>query len=580
MYETIQYDLTRISYGRRDTFYYLGLWEEGEKEQLYVCAIYSALNTSAPGQQARCGKLFPVVLERDGKEIFYHATATPLCVTLEYQGGSARLCLEKGSILRMEAFGVNVVLAPPLNPHEIAKTRNDGSWEVVMSPVPKLLFCPVCGTMEAVSGFDVINSMPENTRFVFYPDETGRVDLAVHLYLTNACRKKEYPSFDSCLADLEEEFTEYLKTVPEFPNEYAESRILAAYLVWSHIMPIDGMDIIYMNKGVHRCTSSWQQSYHAMGQYQNPKFAWELLTSMFHYQDDSGMLPDIITDSTQSFSGNKPPFQGVALTFLRQYTDFSFVSQKERTFFYEGFSRLIYWWLSYRDTDQDGIAQYDAADEAGWDDCSLFQQGVPAESPDLASYLILGMEQLSILAGELGKTYEERMWKERSEKMLEKMLDFFWNGERFTSRLNQTHEWVQSESLAAFLPLLLGKRLPEEIIQKMTDALSEEGAWLTPYGLAGERLDSDHYREVGWLAGPILAPAQMLVCLGLRECGEEELAKKIAKRYCDALIRSKFAMIMNAKSGEDVSEGRWSTRYPNRMSWTAVAFLFIGSLFL
>ena len=190
------------------------------------------------------------------------------------------------------------------------------------------------------------------------------------------------------------------------------------------------------------------------------------------------------------------------------------------------------------------------------------------------------MEQLSILAGELGKTYEERMWKERSEKMLEKMLDFFWNGERFTSRLNQTHEWVQSESLAAFLPLLLGKRLPEEIIQKMTDALSEEGAWLTPYGLAGERLDSDHYREVGWLAGPILAPAQMLVCLGLRECGEEELAKKIAKRYCDALIRSKFAMIMNAKSGEDVSEGRWSTRYPNRMSWTAVAFLFIGSLFL
>lgn len=580
MYEDIQYDLTRISYGRRGAFYYLGAWKEEDQERVYACALLSALDTAAPGRQARCGKLFPVVLQRNGEEIPYRATATPLCVTLDYEGGSARLCLQKGDILRIEASGVDVFLAPPLAFHEIAKTRNDGSWEVVMGPLPKLLFCPVKGTMEVTSGFDVIKSTPKETSFLFHPDETGRVDLAVRLYLSNAFRMREYPSFDNCIKEIEEEFAEYMKTVPVLPAEYESSRVLAAYLVWSHIIPIDGSDIIYMNKGIHRCTSNWQQCYHAMGQYRNPEFAWKLLLSMFYYQDEYGELPDTINDSVRSFSGTKPPLHGVALAFLSQYTDFSFVPQKERAFLYEGLARLVYWWLSYRDTDRDGIAQYDAADEAGWDDCSLFRRGVPAESPDLATYLILSMEQLAVLAGELGRFYEERMWKERAEEMLEKMKGFFWNGERFTSRLNETHEWVKCESLASFLPLLLGKRLPEEMIRKMAEALSEEGAWLTPYGLAGERLSSDHYREVGWLCGPVLAPVQLLICLGLRECGEEELARKIARRYCDALIRSGFPMIMNAKTGEDVSEGRWSTRYPNRMSWTAVSFLVLGSLFL
>ncbi len=580
MYENVRYDLTRTSYGRRGTFYYLGVWKEEEQERLYVCALLSGLDTAAPGQTARCGKLFPVSLRRNGKEIPYHAEATPVCVTLSYEGGTARLCLQQESILRMEATGVEVVLAPPLAPHEFAKTRNDGSWEVIMNPLPKLLFCPVYGEMEAVTGYDVITSLPEETKFIFRPDSEGRVDLAVHLYRSNAWRMEQYPSFNSCTKEIEEEFTAYMETVPELPEEYADARTFAAYIVWSHIIPVDGTNIIYMNKGIHRCTSNWQQCYHAMGQYKNPRFAWELILSMFRYQDDYGMLPDCINDAFQSFGGTKPPFHGVALNFLKHYTDFSFATMKEYNTLYEGLSRWVYWWLSYRDTDQDGIVQYDSADEAGWDDCSFFAQGTPAESPDLATYLILAMENLSELAGKLGKTYEKREWKEKADRMLEQTLSFFWDGGKFTSRINETHEWVQCGTLAIFLPMLLGKRLPEEMIRKMAATLSQEGVWLTPYGLAGERLDSDHYREVGWLAGPILAPAQLLVCLGLHECGQDELAKTIAERYCRALINAEFPMIMNAKTGEDVSEGRWSTRYPNRMSWTAMTFLILGSLFL
>ena len=579
MFENIQYDLTRISYGRRGTFYYLGVWEKDGVEELDVCALLSGLDTAGPGGTPRVGKLFPVKLVRNGETIPYHATATPVCVTLTYNGGKARLCLQEGSILRMEAENIEVVLSPDLAPHEIAKTRNDGSWEVIMNPVPKLLFCPVIGEMEVTTGFDVINSVPEETKFIFRPDETGKLDLAVHLYKSNAWHMEKYPVFDDCIASIEKEFSEYLDTVPPLSEEFAVARVVNAYIIWSHIMRIDGTDIIYMNKGVHRCTSSWQQCYHAMGQYKNPRFAWELLLSVFRYQDDFGMLPDILTDSSQSFGGTKPPFHGVALEFLKDYTNFEFATRGELLTLYKGLSDWVFWWLSYRDTDQDGIVQYDSADESGWDDSSFFKMGGPTATPDLATYLILAMDNLSALADRLGRAYEMREWKARADCMLETTLSFFWNGEKFSSRVSGTHEWVDCGTIMAFIPLLLGKRLPQEMIDKMAAALSEEGTWLTPYGLAGERLDSDHYHETGWSAGPILAPAQLLICLGLHVSGMDELAKEISLRYCRALVKSGYPMVINPKTGKDISEGRWSTRYPNRMSWTAVVFLVLGSLF-
>ena len=580
MFEHLTYDLTRIPYGRRGTYFYLALCEEDGASRLWACHVMHGTETAGAGQTPRFGRLFPIVLERDGKELPYRAEATPVCVTLTYEGGSARLCLEDDSILRMEAAGAEVVLSPVLAPHEIAKDRNDGSWEVLMNPVPKLLLCPAAGTMDVKTGFDVINSIPENTIFRFRPDESGRVDLAVHLYRSNAWRLPVYPAFDSVIAGIEAEFAAYLDTAPILPESWSDARTLAAYIIWSHILPADGTELIYMNKGIHRCTSGWQQSYHAMGQYRNPDFAWKLQLSVFRWQDDYGMLPDMLYDNDRSFGGTKPPFHGVAMEFLKEFTDFPHADRHEKCILYNGLSQWVFWWLSYRDTDGDGIVQYDTADESGWDDSSFFHLGSPTESPDLAAYLILAMDNLGDLAQDLGKFYEAKEWKARAERMTKQMLDFFWDGEQFTPRVNATHERIDCGSIMHFIPLLMGKRLPQEIRDKLADTLAEEGKWLTPYGLAGERLDSPRYHDTGWSAGPILAPAQLLVLLGLHFSGKDELAKEIAGRYCRALAAADFPMVMNARTGEDVSEGRWGARYPNRMAWTAVVFLILGSLYL
>lgn len=575
------YDLTRIPYSRRGCRLSVSAWGEDGWNRLYVCALLAGADNPRPGLRDRCGRLFPIILMRDGRELRYTARATTSCVTLEAEGCTARIVMQKGDILRMEAQGAEVVFAPELLPHEIAKNRNDGSWEVCMNPAPKLLFYPVQGTLEPTTSFDLLTSTPGATRMVFQPDESGRLDIALHMYHSNARRLAAYPSFEACLADQEAEFAAYLATAPLLPARYADARELAAYLVWQHIQKFQsGVEAVYMNRGIHRAAFSWQQSYQAMGQYRNPQLAWHLLSSMFRYQDDWGMLPDSINDITENFSGTKPPLQGLAFLFLQDFTDFDFVELSDYRALYEGLSRSVYWWLSYRDTDNDGLAQFDAADESGWDDCSMFAEGSPLVTADLATYLILAMEALAVMATRLDKSYEAREWQQKADTMLEKMLAFFWDGRQFVSRLNSTHEVVESQSVATFLPLLLGKRLPEEIRRTLTASLMQEGKWLTPYGLAGECLDSPRWQESGWLAGPILAPAQLLTCLGLRACGELDAARVIAQRYCDALVQSRFAMLMSAKDGRDVSEGRWSARYPNRMSWTGLVFLLLGSLCL
>ena len=66
--------------------------------------------------------------------------------------------------------------------------------------------------------------------------------------------------------------------------------------------------------------------------------------------------------------------------------------------------------------------------------------------------------------------------------------------------------------------------------------------------------------------------------LGLRSCGKETLAREIALRYLRALVRTGYPMIINPKTGLDISETRWGESYPNRMAWTAAVFVVLAYL--
>jgi glycogen debranching enzyme len=179
------------------------------------------------------------------------------------------------------------------------------------------------------------------------------------------------------------------------------------------------------------------------------------------------------------------------------------------------------------------------------------------------------MEVLAEIAGKIGKKDEAEEWRLQSEQLLTGMIEHFWDGERFTAKRSGTHEVIESDSLVLSIPLILGKRLPGDILEKLIEGVKDKG-FLTKHGLATELPSSPFYREDGYWRGPIWAPTTLLVVDGLLSAGEQELALEIARRFCAMANKSGMAENYNALTGEGLRDPAFT--------WTSSVFLILGHL--
>ena len=115
------------------------------------------------------------------------------------------------------------------------------------------------------------------------------------------------------------------------------------------------------------------------------------------------------------------------------------------------------------------------------------------------------------------------------------MIEKFWNGQRFIGLVDGTHEVIDTAAIMFYRPLVLGKRLPQEIIDKMAADLSEEGNYLSPYGLLSQSLTSRDFSMNGYGNGGPSASENLLIATGLYAAGKTELAKEISHRFCDGM---------------------------------------------
>ena len=108
----------------------------------------------------------------------------------------------------------------------------------------------------------------------------------------------------------------------------------------------------------------------------------------------------------------------------------------------------------------------------------------------------------------------------------------FWDGEKFITRVNGAP--VESMSAVCYLPIMLGRRLPQHIIDKVAEKLTDETAFLSPIGLCGESMKSplSGYGN-RFILGRVVAPINMILTLGLSMAGKKAEAAMIARRFCD-----------------------------------------------
>ena len=514
--------------------------------------------------------LFKIYPFFGGMKVPYATKLTPAELILTTAAGEIRMTWADDRMLYIRGEkGLSFKFERNALVHEIMKPRGERAWEVVLNDVGTLVFNPLKGEIKMDALWENEYMGTPRMRGEICPDENGEFLLAVDESLFEGTLREEYPSYDEAYASTQADWEEFLSAVPHFDEALEKRREEAAWILWSSIIAPSGRLLkptIFMTG--RAIASSWQLAQNAVALRKNPRLAADLMMTYFYEQSPQGQLPDFIDESMILGQGIKPPIQGWALLEMLKTCDLKReLPQEDLEMLCDGFRKWADWFMKYRDDDGDGIPQYEHGDETGIDDSSVFMKTNVAEAPDLCAYLALLYEAAGKLAEMVGRSQQAEECEKKSKELIDRMIRAFWNGERFVARAHESREVIATGSLLYYLPLVLGKRLPQNILDKLASDLMKEGEFLSPYGLASENMTGEQFRASGFGRGYILPPYHILILCGLFEAGKTREAREIARRYCFALRDTDFNMIIDPLRGGPAGFG---------CTWSACAYLILA----
>ena len=515
------------------------------------------------------GEVFKIDVIKDGSALPYEAVLNPASLRLETAEGFAEFCISEAKVLQIRSQGVGVRMTGITGAYDYAVPVEQNRWEVNHS-MKEMRYMMTC-----VKGqFDMDAPFVEQrcVRIIadFLPDsKTAEMECVIEEF-TAVYQSRSYLSFSEGRDKVEKEYAAWVDHTLATPSKYERGKEFASYITWSCVVPPEGMltrHAMYMSKNWMTNIWSWDNCFNALALAKHsPELAWDQLMIFFDIQDESGMLPDFVNNRFALWNFTKPPIHGWTLRRMWEQTDF--ITNEKLQEVYGPLGKWTNWWMEYMDDDHDGIPQYNHGNDSGWDNSTIFHKGTPIESPDLTSFLIIQLEVLSEIASKLGKNDEAAKWMKNSEDLLARMLDHFWDGTRFVAKRSGTHEVIESDSLVLYVPVILGKRLPEDILQTLVNGLAKNG-FITDHGLATELPSSTFYKEDGYWRGPIWAPTTMLIFDGLLSSGEDELALEVAQKFCAMASKSGMAENDNALTGESLRDPAFT--------WTSSVFLMLAN---
>lgn len=192
---------------------------------------------------------------------------------------------------------------------------------------------------------------------------------------------------------------------------------------------------------------SWDSWKHAVALVQfEPELAKNQIRTMYHFQDEHGMIADVVYRDTliekHNWRDTKPPLSGWA---IREVFD----ATKDTAFVIELLPKLtLYhqWWYTNRDHNNNGLCEYGSTDgtlvAAGWesgmdnavrfDDAKIVQVNESAwsfnqESVDLNAYLYYEKLQLAYLSNVLENEELSITYREEAELLKQKIHSHFYD---------------------------------------------------------------------------------------------------------------------------------------------------------
>jgi len=414
-------------------------------------------------------------------------------------------------------------------------------------------------------------------RGLLLPDDAGSWELSVEEMDAARAPYRPAGTFADVASASASRFRAFLDAVAPWRDETTPVAALAAYVLWSATVRPAGYlarPAVLMSKHWMDKVWSWDHCFNALALTGLPGLAWDQFRTPFDHQDDAGALPDSVAHSEVLRNFVKPPVHGWTLTRLRQACppdgpldgslDGSFDEQALRDV-YRRVARWTEYWLTLRRAPGRELPYYQHGNDSGWDNATTFDHERVVETADLAAFLVLQLEALAALAGDLGLPQEAAHWARRGDALLASMLQELWTGDGFVARGALSRRTSTSSSLLDLMPVVLGERLPADVSAWLARRIR---AHLTEHGLATEHPASTHYRSDGYWRGPIWAPSTVLVEDGLRRAGHVDLADDVSRRFQALCERAGFAENFDALTGA----GQRDRAY----TWTASSYLLLA----
>ena len=570
--------LNEVPFSTAGSYIALGWLEDdfhrwGNKKGLYIRTVHGK-----SGNTIGCSSLIArIVPEYQGKEIPCEVSATPDHMLMNTDKGFVKIVFDDEATVLMQGHGEGLSLKLDFSPFDGNRTFNmieqwqAGEREWYMANMYRnsgryMLHC------QKGIGTITQNWNGESTdKSEFTVDSQAGEFLLVFEEVIDSWKDsgKKY-NVEQAQQKMQEAFTEFCKKMPSVPEEFAETGEYASYVNWSSIIAPCGLFkryAMYMSKNWMSSVWSWDHCFNAIAAaYGDPEMAWDQFMVMFDHQRPSGMIPDSINDVFLVDGYCKPPIHGWTYNKLKKIFTPTYEMKQEA---YEKIGKWTEWWFAYRDPNGDGICDYTHGNDSGWDNSTAFIEEPPMALPDLSAFLILQMEELSALAEELGKAEESKLWKERADILCQKILNILFRDGEPQAVHTFTGKAVETKSLILCLPIVLGKRLPDEVREKIMQRLR---LCQTEWGYATEQPDSQLYISDGYWRGPIWAPSTMLIVDGLESCGEHELAVEISRKFCEMVDRSGCAENFDALTGEGLRDRAYT--------WTASVMLILAHEYL
>ncbi len=392
-------------------------------------------------------------------------------------------------------------------------------------------------------------------------------EIAIDMFLS-VWLPRNRQGFEECRDDVAAEFTQWLEDSPKSKRAYQSARELAAYITWSAVVKPYGLlkrPTMLMSKNYMAKVWSWDHCFNALALTpKRPQLAWDQMLVVADKQDEFGCYPDAYNDTSLIFNYTKPPIHGWAFHELVKRLE----PAADDPNLHALFTSLEKWtdfWLTYRRLPGAELAHYLHGYDSGWDNCTMFDDTVPIIGPDLNTFLIVQMDCLSEIATLTGDNDKSIFWQEKADRMYEALIEELWDGEKFTAKGAMRGEFVSSDCLIYSLPILLGKRLPRNISERLATTIEQ---FKTPFGLATEHPGSDKFMADGYWRGPIWGPSTYLIFSGLIRSGYTEQASDIAERFCGMCKDNDFAENHNALTGKRLRDPGFT--------WTASTFLLMA----